>query len=266
MVMQSAPQLTYCRWSIEQDPPPPPVLERPIVHQAMQIMQIIAFFPPWPLESVPFLFFDSFNFPSLKSYSFSDTRVTLQSFPFHLAQSSCSLTSFNLSKIKCGYELLAEILQGTPLLVELNLEDVDLGQNAYDFDFMRLLVDTSVLNSPGGTGRDQPNRFLPKLQSFSFIPTRHSGPAIVNTFWDYIPSIAGPIQQIRDPDRRPLNNIRIGVHVEPSSNPLDFIGREATLKFQELVAAGVILKLKDTSSEYNLLKISIRYHGIVPRI
>lgn len=267
MVLQSAPQLTHCRWSIEESNeeglPPPPVLKRPIVHEAMQIMDFSKWTLPWPLKSGPTVFFDSFNFPGLTSYSFNRIRVTFQSVSFHLARSSCALTSLTLSHSSCDYESLVAMLQETPHLVQLTLDEVDYGQSKYDVDFMCLLANTSLPYDPDSTDEHSTVTLLPNLQSIRYT-RKESKQMPRDSFWDCIPYIFGPIQQIHNPRARPLKSIRICWY-DVSGKVPSFIGREAVLRLLEISAAGIALHLADRYSSNDLLKMCMAHHGIVPK-
>ncbi|KAH9475046.1 hypothetical protein JR316_0012149 [Psilocybe cubensis] len=212
MVLQASPQLTHCRWSIEESNdkserlPPPPVLSSPKLHEALQIMHISGWKLPWPLKSGP----------------------------------------------------------TAPHLVHLTLDQLDYGHSKHDVDFLYLLANTSLPYDPQSNNDNFTVTLLPNLQSIKYM-RKHGETWPTDCFWDCVPYIIGPIQQIHHPRGRPLKSIRIGWLNTGKELVPQVMRKETVLKLLEISAAGIVLDLTEKYSRHDLLKLSMNFHGIVPK-
>lgn len=272
-VLQSLPLLVCCSWTdIAEGFEEITALRQPIVCHALQSFLL----ETCPRQQVSIskltIFFDSFTFPHLTSYSFDvwGDEMPWDAVLRHIVRSACPLTFLSIMGSRIEFENLVALVQEVPQLIELTLGRLRSPQGT-DLRFFRLLAETSTLYQSDTANGRHPKNFLPNLRFFMYRRARQqhilADREREDEFWDCLSGIFGPVCDIHDPKRRPLESLDL--RWTARKYPIDecdkhgiSIPKSALEQFLKLAAAGVDLDMTDMLSRYDLMKLSMDYHGI----
>ncbi|PPQ90362.1 hypothetical protein CVT25_007764 [Psilocybe cyanescens] len=285
-LLELAPQLVHFKWEIViterswtlgwvQQSSPFSTDSPQVVHHALQSLEICSTMV-YPANSLPSLtiFFNKFNFPHLTEYKINTySDFPWDSFLAHIRHSSCPLTTLAIGKTNILYQTLIEILKEMPLLRKLQLKSNTSAAN-YEFELFYLLSSTSIYDTSINTVGAIQGQFLPELKILEFARINYRDEKADSVFWGCLPDIVGSISQINNPKRRPLNKLRIswlallknGESVDSTFYEERIIKKEPLTRLLKLAEAGVVLDLRDSTLQFDLLKISMQYHGMVSDI
>jgi hypothetical protein len=171
--------------------------------------------------------------------------------PF-LQRSSCQLRELYSKAALLEDVHLISLLRTTPSIVYLHLSPgkrADYSPN----DFFVLLGSTST-TSPDAFEHNDEGTFLPNLRSIEYFPSR-------KVFdWTFVPDIFGPLSEMENPQRRPLQSLGLSFHRYPNDMPYPFIDQDTLLRLDELEDAGISLRFTDKTDGKDLIELSVAHH------
>ncbi|KDR86017.1 hypothetical protein GALMADRAFT_150356 [Galerina marginata CBS 339.88] len=250
-LLKRAPKLVCCKFHnslmSQSDQERFPVPEYTITHHQIRVFNLSY---PFDSDVVSFLC-DKVCFPALVDLSCEmPCFLPTESLVAFFKRSSCLIEDlFLYDALFHDDDNLIDLLRAIPSLQRLKIVPNMWGDYSPDHLF-DLLARTSIANNDDGT-------FLPKLQSFSYSMEQ---PGIG---WNHLPNIFGPLWELDNPRRRPLNSVHIRLdRDEENREPLKYIEKDILLHLLSILEAGLDLTITYLEEDRDFIKASVEYRGM----
>lgn len=241
-LLRCAPRLRSCRFSIGKDSEAFRLPNQPIVHEALQSLELV--FNQKGGNGIS-QFLNSFSFPFLNDLKFGprlelswDLVIAL------LKRSSCQLTSLEI-QAQCDYDVLLAILLNCPSLRKLRTTD----SHPELFALLTATFESSAQELEGP--------FLPNLESINIWPYRDT---LDKFFWERVLAIFGLPVPSPGFHRRPLNRLEINRFWHPNQGISSIgIDRRVAWRISQLECDGFVVRMKDWNNKYDLLDLAMSH-------
>ncbi|KDR85888.1 hypothetical protein GALMADRAFT_235025 [Galerina marginata CBS 339.88] len=250
-LLKQATRLTHCTFhGVWHDEPGSSLLPvNYVLHPQLKVLSISC------RDKILDPFFSKVTFPSLDVLSF-DNYIGRDPSPIgslisFFDRSNSRLTELHITEVDAKDDLVS-LLEALPSL--LKLEIVRKYGNYSPDDLLKCLAETSITSGSHENGTKMP--FLPELEVFRYW----TGSAFS---FELIPGIFGPLSELHNPRRRPLNVLHI--HLDHDmEDPNTYIDEEILPSILDIVEAGLNLKIVCRDSpKPDLIKASMEYHDMI---
>ncbi|PPR02575.1 hypothetical protein CVT26_011963 [Gymnopilus dilepis] len=196
------------------------------------------------------LFFSNVILPALTELEISARSVPNEALVSFVRRSKCSLTSLTVTNCAINDDNLLPVLRAMPTLTEFYLEPAKLTE--YNpAPLFELLGKTAL---PGSAAGKDP--LLPKLETFMYISP-------VEKFdWHLVPTMFGPLANMKEAGRRPLNSVIIQFYLDEPITPPRFVPADVKA-IMALREAGVKFDFRDECDGTDLFEEVLKMECIV---
>ncbi|KDR86018.1 hypothetical protein GALMADRAFT_235209 [Galerina marginata CBS 339.88] len=248
-LLKRAPKLNRCKFhNFSRSLPGEeqfPVPEYTIIHHQIRIFDLT-----YPADSDVVSFFcDKVRFPALVVLSCAfECFLPTESLVSFFKRSSCLIEQLSLDSVLFDDDDdIIVLLRAIPSLRRLELQPHIWSDYSPDHLF-ELLASTSIAD-------DDEDTFLPGLRSFSYYEEQQ------DIRWNHVPKIYGPLCELDNPRRRPLNSVQIHLdRDEEREEPLKYIDKDVLPQLFSILEAGLDLTIGYPDEDLDLIKASMKYH------
>ncbi|PPR05739.1 hypothetical protein CVT26_008492 [Gymnopilus dilepis] len=255
-LLSSAPRLKHCQFGLfAEDTTESPMPIGIIRHDQVQEFSLISVGGEHMTA-----FLSRVCFPSLKILVFQDIEdFSIDSIPSALSRSACRLETLAIIDTEFTTETIVSLCIEIPSLTKLELmtdkSPRDATGNHTPEEFLKLLAETSVMRADNEGQASNPN-FLPNLRSLNYVVSKKIS-------WDLIPRVFGPLPQLNNPLRRPLEDFYLYYSDPGHDTARPLFNKDLTLDILRLLDSGLYFTMHMNSRpRINVLEAAMEYHGI----